>query len=101
MTTDARSVLRSILIALPVVTAAWIAMLAIVMRLSGAAPQALVLMPTPAMLAHLPQGAAITAIGPYSVTLRGEPGLVAQLYAAGARLVLPAGLTGCLPQTAL
>lgn len=43
-------------------------------------------------------GAAITAIGPYSVSLRGGPGLVAQLYAPGAHLVLPAGLTGCLPQ---
>ncbi len=97
MTTDA----RRILLALPVVAAAWIAILAIVMRLSGDAPQALVLMPTPAILAHLPDGAAITAIGPYSVTLRGGPGLVAKLYAAGAHLVLPAGLTGCLPQTAL
>lgn len=52
-------------------------------------------------IARLRQGTAITAIGPYSVTLRAGPGLVAQLYAAGAHLVLPAGLTGCLPQIAL
>ena len=97
MTTDA----RRILLALPAVIAAWIAILAIVMRLPGAAPQALVLLPSAAMLADLPVGTAITAIGPYSVTLRGGPGLVGQLYAAGAHLVLPAGLTGCLPQTAL
>lgn len=94
MTIDA----RPILIALPIVAMAWLAILAGVMRLSGDAPQALVLMPTAALLARLPEGAAITAIGPYSVTLRGGPGLVAQLYASGARFVLPAGLPGCLPQ---
>jgi hypothetical protein len=97
MTTDA----RHILLALPVVTAAWIAMLAIVMRLSGAAPDALVLWPTQALMAHLPDGVSITSVGPHSVTLRGGPDLVASLYASGARLVLPAGLEGCLPQTAL
>lgn len=89
---------RRILLALPIVVMVWLAILAGVMRLSGDAPQALVLMPTAALLAQLPEDAAITAIGPYSVTLRGGPGLVAQLYASGARLVLPAGLTGCLPQ---
>ena len=97
MTTDA----RRILLALPVVIAAWIAMLAIVMRLSGDAPDALVLWPTQALMAHLPDGVSITSIGPYSVTLRGGPELVASLYASGARLVLPAGLQGCLPLTAL
>lgn len=97
MTIDA----RSILLALPVVGVVWIALLASVMRLSGDAPAALVLWPSAALLAHLPEGAALTAIGPYSVTLRGGPDLVAALYLSGARLVLPAGLAGCLPQTPL
>lgn len=97
MTTDA----PRILLALPVAAVAWIAILAGVMRLSADTPDALVMWPTAAMLAHLPDGAAITATSPYSITLRGGPGLVAQLYASGARLVLPAGLQGCLPQTAL
>lgn len=34
-----------------------------------------------------------------SGVIKGGAELVAQLYAAGALLVLPAGLTGCLPQT--
>lgn len=97
MTIDA----RRILLALPFVAAGWIAILAGVMRFAPDAPSALVILPTAVMLAHLPAGAAITSIGPYSVTLRGGPDLVAQLYASGAHLVLPAGLTGCLPQTAL
>lgn len=97
MTTDATRTL----LALPVVAAAWIAILAIVMRFSADAPDALVLWPPVALMAHLPSGVSITSVGPHSVTLRGGPGLVAQLYASGARLVLPAGLQGCLPQTAL
>ncbi len=97
MTIDA----RRILLAMPVVATAWIAILAAVMRFSGDAPQALVLWPNAALLAGLPKGAAITAIGPHSVTLRGGPDLVADLYASGARLVLPAGLASCLPQSAL
>lgn len=97
MTIDA----RGIMLALPIVAAGWIAILAGVMRIDADAPSALVLLPSAAMLAHLPHGAAITSIGPYSVTLRGGPDLVAQLYASGAHLVLPAGLTGCLPQTTL
>lgn len=91
--------LRRIVLALPLVAVAWIALLALVMRLSGEAPAALVILPPGGMLAALPPGAAVTSAGPYSVTVRGDAGLVAQLYAAGALLVLPAGLTGCLPQT--
>ena len=68
---------------------------------SGAAPAALVISPPEGMIKALPPGISITSIGPYSVTLRGGAGLVAAFYAAGAPLVLPAGLTGCLPQTAI
>lgn len=84
--------------ALPLLFVAWLAILALVMRLTGDAPAALVLFPPATLLANLPQGAGITAIGPVSVTIKGGPGLVAALYKAGAPLVLPAGLTGCLPQ---
>ncbi len=90
-----------IAIALPLVFAGWIGVLALVMRLSGAAPAALVILPADGLIAALPQGAAITAIGRYSITVKGDTGLVAALYLAGARLVLPAGLTGCVPQTAI
>lgn len=91
--------LRRLALALPVVLVAWIALLALVMRLSGQAPAALAILPPGGMLAALPPGAAVTSTGPYSVTVSGGAGLVADLYAAGALLVLPAGLTGCLPQT--
>ena len=95
MTIDA----RRILLALPVVAAAWIAILAGVTRLSGDAPQALVLWPPAALLAGLPGGVSVTGTGRHSMTFRGGPDLVAVLYAGGAWLVLPAGLTGCLPQS--
>jgi hypothetical protein len=90
--------IKRLLLALPILFIAWIAILALVMRLGGDAPAALVLFPPKNLLQHLPPGTGITAEGPLSITLKGDPGLVAALYAAGAPLVLPAGLTGCLPQ---
>ncbi|WP_309668213.1 hypothetical protein [Tabrizicola sp.] len=89
------------LIAPPLVLAGWIAVLAGVMRLGGDAPAALVMLPPPGFASALPAGVAILSAGPYSLTVKADaPGLVAALYALGAPLVLPAGLTGCLPQTA-
>ena len=86
------------LILLPVVALGWIGVLALVMRPRAAAPSALVLQLPDGFAASLPAGISITAGGPFSLTLRAErPGLVAALYALGAPLVLPAGLSGCLP----
>ncbi|RYI32699.1 MAG: hypothetical protein EON48_04700 [Acetobacteraceae bacterium] len=90
--------LRRWLIALPLVGAGWIGTLALVMRLGGEAPAALVMFPPEGLLRGLPADVAVVASGPVSVTLRGGADLVAALYALGAPLVLPAGLTGCLPQ---
>lgn len=70
------------------------------MWLGGAAPAALVILPPKGLIAALPPGVAVVSAGPVSVTLRGGDDLVADLYRLGAPLVLPAGLTGCLPQTA-
>jgi hypothetical protein len=90
---------RHILMALPVVFIAWIGVLAGVMRITGEAPAALVMLPPDGFLARLPPGVAVTARGSLSVTVRSDdPGLVAALYGAGAPLVLPAGLTGCFPK---
>lgn len=89
------------MLAIPVVLTGWIAVLALAMRLSGDAPAALVVMPPESLMNALPPGISILSVGPYSVTLKGDKGLVAALYHAGAPLVLPAGLTGCLPQTAI
>lgn len=88
--------LRPILLALPIILIVWIALLAGVMRASGQAPAALVILPPSGLLASLPDGVSITSIGRFSITLKGDVGLVAALYKAGAPLVLPAGLTGCL-----
>lgn len=92
---------RRLWLAVALVLLGWIAVLAVVMRLSDAAPAALVILPPKAMIKALPLGISITSIGPYSVTLKGGAGLVTALYGAGAWLVLPAGLTGCLPQTTI
>lgn len=90
--------LRRWLVAVPLVGVGWIGTLALVMRLSGEAPAALVILPPEGFVKALPEGVAVVSAGPISVTVQGGEGLVAALYAAGAPLVLPAGLTGCLPQ---
>ena len=87
------------LIALPLVALGWIGTLALVMRLGGDAPAALVMFPPEGMLRGLPADVSVVSSGPVSVTLRGGTDLVATLYGLGAPLVLPAGLTGCLPYT--
>lgn len=73
----------------------WLALLALVMRLAGA-PLALVPWPPDGFLLRLPPGVTVTDAGTLGLVVRGGDGLVAALYAAGARVVLPAGLAGCL-----
>lgn len=86
------------LLAVPLVVTGWLAVLATVMRLGGDAPAALVMLPPEGFIATLPDGVAIVSRGRFSVTVQGGEGLVATLYTLGAPLVLPVGLTGCLPQ---
>lgn len=85
------------LVALPLVGVGWIGTLALVMRMAGA-PAALVILPPAGFVAGLPAGVSVVNSGPVSLTLLGGDDLVATLYQLGALLVLPAGLTGCLPQ---
>ncbi|MEE9387136.1 MAG: hypothetical protein V3U96_00875 [Paracoccaceae bacterium] len=90
--------IKRLLLALPLVFVAWITVMALVMRISDAAPAAVVLFPSPEFMAAMPPGTAIIAANAVSVTLRSDiPGFGALLYQSGALLVLPAGLTGCLP----
>ena len=93
------TITRRLLWALPLVLIAWIGVMALVMRFSDVAPAAVVLFPDDTLMAALPEETAILAIGSASLTLVNRPGLAGELYAAGALLVLPAGLTGCLPLT--
>ncbi|ETX28588.1 hypothetical protein [Roseivivax isoporae] len=87
-----------LLAALPVLLAAWIAILALVLRAGGGAPAVFVPFPPEGLVARLGQGVAVTGASPLSLTLRADgPDLVARTYAAGAWLVLPAGLEACIP----
>lgn len=90
-------IIKRILLAVPLVFVGWIAVMALVMRFSDAAPAAVVPWPTQAFLHDLPGSAAIVDVSGLAVTFANRPDLTRDLYAAGAWLVLPAGLTGCLP----
>lgn len=70
----------------------------LVMVATDAAPGAIVLFPNNEFMASLPDGAAVVGGGGAWVAVRGGmPGLGLALYRAGGRMVLPAGLPGCLP----
>lgn len=91
-------IIKRLAVILPLVFIGWIAVMALVMRFSDAAPAAVVIFPPADFIAHLPEDTGILAAGPLHLTLKStHPGFAAALYAAGAWLVLPAGLTGCLP----
>lgn len=90
--------IRRLLLALPLLFIGWIATLAGVMALGGAAPAAFVPFPPRALAENLPRDITITGRSPVSLTLRSEAGnLPARLYRSGAWLVLPAGLEACIP----
>ena len=88
--------MRDLALGIPLLLLGWIAVLALVLRLGGPAPAALVLLPPEGFLRALPAGVAVTSGNALGLTVRGGEDLVAALYAAGAPLVLPAGLAGCL-----
>lgn len=91
--------LRRLLLALPILLAAWIALLALVLRLGGDAPGVFVPFPPADFLDALDEDVSITGASPVSVTLRSDrPDLVRHVYASGAWLVLPAGLEACIPE---
>ncbi len=88
--------------ALALTALAWLTLVALVTRFSDATTFAVVFLPGDALLAQLPPEMAVVSRSPLSITLRSDaPDIAARLYAAGAMLVLPAGLKGCLglPQT--
>ena len=71
--------------------------MALVMRLSDAAPAALVLFPTKGFVKELPDGFAVLGYSNITLTIASDTkDFGATLYDSGAWLVLPAGLKGCL-----
>ncbi len=86
------------MIALICVAGGWLATVLTVMVASDAAPGAIVLLPSDDFVANLPEGAAVVGGGGLWVAVRSDTeGLGMALYRAGGRVVLPAGLPGCLP----
>ena len=97
MTTE-RGLARGILLALPLALMGWIGVTASVALFTDAAPGAVAFFPSDGFVTRLPEGAALVDARALAVTVASEaPGLARDLYAAGALLVLPAGLPGCLP----
>lgn len=93
------TITRRILIAVPMVLAGWIGVMALVMRFSAVAPAAVVVFPDASLLGNLPDGTQILGMSRMALTVANAPDTTSALYSAGAWLVLPAGLTGCLPLT--
>ena len=75
----------------------WITIVALVMRISDAAPAALVLFPPKGFVKELPDGFAVLGYSNITLTIASDTkDFGAKLYDSGAWLVLPAGLKGCL-----
>lgn len=90
--------IRRLALSLAGMFAGWLSVLAVVALLSDAAPAHVVVFPRADLLARLEADTVLLAAGRFSITLASEqPGLARRLYRAGALLVLPAGLPGCLP----
>lgn len=69
-----------------------------VMYFTNEAPGAVVLFPPDGFISALPQDIAVVGAGRNWISLRSDiDRLGRELYRAGAPVVLPAGLPGCLP----
>jgi len=80
-----------------VITAAFLLQLA-VMYFTDEAPGAVALFPADGFISSMPADMAVVGMGSGWVAVKSTgPDLGKRLYQAGARLVLPAGLPGCLP----
>ncbi len=89
---------RSVLIAIPSMLIGWLVVMLVTALLTDEAPAYVVLFPTDGFLQSLPNEISMISASVVSVTLTSEQdGFVPLLYRSGAWIVLPAGLTGCLP----
>ena len=91
------STIKRMALVLALLVPAWLGLSAAVMYLSDDAPAALVVMPSAQLMANIPKDTAILDKSALTITFSSEKrGLTQNLYRAGAYLVLPAGLKGCL-----
>ena len=90
--------IRTWAFAMVCVAGGWLATVLGVMVLTDAAPGAVVLFPSTDFVSNLPDGVAVVGRGDRWIAVRSDNAkLGLSLYRAGGRLVLPAGLPGCLP----
>ncbi|GAA4216180.1 hypothetical protein GGQ68_004849 [Sagittula marina] len=90
--------IRGLLYTLPIVVAGWLLTLMSVSLLTDEAPAQVVVFPSESFMQSLPADVAILGRNDISVTLTApRTSFAASLYRSGARIVLPAGLPGCLP----
>ena len=90
--------IRSWISSVVVVLIGWISLQLGVMYFTDVAPGAMALFPNEGFISRLPANAGIVEFGDFWITVASdEPALGEKLYAAGALIVLPAGLLGCLP----
>ena len=90
--------IRSWIASVVVVLIGWISLQLGVMYFTDVAPGAMALFPDEEFISLLPANAGIVDIGDFWITVvSDDPALGEKLYAAGALIVLPAGLLGCLP----
>lgn len=81
-----------------VVLFGWISLQLAVMYFADVAPGAVTLFPNEGFISRLPANTGILDIGNSWIMVAPDaPELGKKLYAAGAWIVLPAGLPGCLP----
>ena len=92
--------IRSWIASVVVVLIGWISLQLGVMYFTDVAPGAMALFPNEGFISRLPANAGIVEFGDFWITVASdEPALGKKLYAAGALIVLPAGLLGCFPHT--
>lgn len=90
--------ITKVFFALFALVSGWIAVLTLVMLVPNSAPAALVPVASSGFLGALPDHVSIIDMTALGMVLASEDAdFVAQLYQAGALVVLPAGLAGCAP----
>ncbi len=90
--------IRSWIASVVVVLIGWISLQLGVMYFTDVAPGAMALFPNEGFISRLPANVGVVDIGDFWITVESdERALGEKLYAAGALIVLPAGLLGCFP----